>query len=185
MLDFIFCQGHSGRIRAQKPKQTVLAMWFPNETDHVSSGGKNSRSLSNGTYYSWSETQRVIMALLLAMRMRSSGFCLTDNPYYTLYYERIMKLAWRNSQICYDTALHLVIISSRGEGLVLVCSPFSTFKRLWMDPDPFRTSWNEAERGQLCHRLKTDRWITQGLLRVLHQIHYETLEKWVQRLGQV
>lgn len=49
----------------------------------------------------------------------------------------------------YDTVLHLVIISSEGEELVLVYSLFVTLERLRMNPHPFRTSEMKQNLGTL------------------------------------
>lgn len=169
MLDFIFCQGHSGRIRAQKLDQNVLAVWFLNETGHFGSGGKNSRSLSNGTYCSWYKTQKVITAPPPIMRMRSSGFCLTVNPHYTLYWERKMKLfAQRNAQIWYCSSFSHNFKWRRGTSPCIFAFHYSRDAG-WTHIYSGQVRWGRAW-GHFRHRLKTDRWITQGLLRVLHQI---------------
>lgn len=49
----------------------------------------------------------------------------------------------------YNTVLHLVIISSEGEELVLVYSLFVTLERLRMNPHPFRTSELKQNLGTL------------------------------------
>jgi hypothetical protein len=121
MLDFI--SWHSGRME------------------------KNFRSLSNGTHCSWSKTQRVIMAP--ACHENEVQWLLPhwESLLYIVLQKKNETFCMKKCQIWDNTALHLVIISSGGEGLVLVYSPFTTFKRLGLNPDPFRTSWDEAEPG--------------------------------------
>lgn len=84
------------------------------------------------------------MTLLPPMRMRSSSFSLIDNPHYTLYWERKMKLyTWRNAQIWHCPSFSHNFKGWRGTSPCLFT--FRYPRETQDELTPLQDKWDERE----------------------------------------